>query len=93
LLTGHKVQTVQEAGWSSLSNGKLLRAASDAGFEALVTLDQSIPFQQNVALLPLGVVVIAAPSNRFADLEPLIPATLEALASIRPGTVLRVGAY
>lgn len=92
LLTGHKIQTVQQAGWSSLANGELLRAAAGAGFEAFVTVDQSIPFQQNVAVLPLAVVVLVARSNRFDDLEPLIPATLEALPKLRPGDVVRIGA-
>jgi len=53
---------------------------------------QNIPFQQNVAALKVGVVVIRAASSRMADLLPLIPALLAALDGIRPGELRRVGA-
>lgn len=90
-LTGHEVLTVQEAGWTSLTNGALLRAAVDAGYEAFVTVDQNIPFQQNLQNVVLGIVILAARSNRFEHLEPLIVETLAALSRIQPGDVLRVG--
>lgn len=90
-LTGHQVQTVQQAGWAALSNGALLRAAEAAGYAAFVTVDQSLPFQQNFSRIALGIVILVARSNRFADLEPLIPATLAALARIGPGELVRVG--
>jgi hypothetical protein len=37
LLTGHTVQTAQSRSWDTLSNGELLAAAEDAGFEVLLT--------------------------------------------------------
>ena len=92
LLSGYEVTTVQQAGWAALSNGALLRAAEAAGFTAFVTVDQSLPFQQNLAARALGTVILVAPSNRFGDLEPLVPATLAALSKVRPGDVVRVGA-
>jgi hypothetical protein len=33
----------------ALLNGKLLAAAENAGFDALITVDQNLPKQQNVA--------------------------------------------
>ena len=92
LLTGHQVQTVQQAGWSGLKNGALLRAAVEAGYEAFVTVDRSLPDQQTLSQFRLGVVILIAPSNRLSDLEPLLADTLAALASIRSGDVVRVGA-
>lgn len=86
------MQTVQEAGWTSLSNGELLRAAVEAGYDAFVTVDQNIPFQQNLTSLRLGIVILAARSNRFEDLQPLLAATLAALTGIKPGDVVRVSA-
>jgi hypothetical protein len=90
LLVDHEVSTVQEAGWSSLSNGALIRAAASAGYEALVTVDQSIPFQQNLQTARLGIVILAARSNRFEDLQPLLSATLAALATLQAGDIVRV---
>lgn len=47
LLPGHDVRTTAYQGWSGLSNGALLKAAEDAGFDAIITADQGIRYQQN----------------------------------------------
>ena len=90
LLSGHEVLTVQEAGWASLSNGALLRAAAAAGYEAFVTVDQNIEFQQNLKNTRLGVLILVARSNRFEDLKPLLAPAMRALAKLLPGSVVRV---
>jgi hypothetical protein len=59
-LRGHEVFTVHYLGWLSVSNGRLLQLAADAGFDALVTLDSGVPYQQNLATLPVGVVILTA---------------------------------
>lgn len=90
-LVGHEVQTVQKRGWSGLSNGDLLRAASGQ-FEVLVTGDRNLEFQQNPATLALAIIVLIAPNNRIETLRPLVPKVLEALRTIRPGQVIRITA-
>jgi hypothetical protein len=42
----------------------------------LIRVDRNLPFQQNLAVLDLAVVVLQAPSNRLADLQVLIPKIL-----------------
>lgn len=91
LLAGHDVSTVAQQGWASLSNGDLLRRAADT-FDVMLTADQNIEFQQNVSMLPLAVIVVAADSNRLESLEPLVPAILDALGKLKARTLLRVGA-
>ena len=91
-LTGHRVRTVQQEGWAGLTNGELLQRAADGGFEVFVTADQNLEFQQNLARARLGVVVLVAPSTALEDLRPLVPATLAAVATVRPGQVIRVAA-
>ena len=54
LLTGHDARTVTQMAWTSLSNGALLRQAAGT-FDALLTADQSIEFQQNLKTLPMAV--------------------------------------
>ena len=49
LLVGHDVHTVTQMGWTSLGNGALLRQAA-VKFDALVTADQNIEFQQNLKM-------------------------------------------
>src|SRR5215207_3754339 len=84
---GMEVLTVRERGWGSLSNGALL-AAAQSEFDALVTMDRNIPYQQNLASLTLGLVVIRAFNNRKATVEPLMPEVNRALAEIQPGQVI-----
>ena len=61
-LTDHSVRRVVEAGWSGVKNGKLLELAS-ADFVAFVTVDKNLPFQQNLATLPIALVVLDSVSN------------------------------
>ncbi len=78
-------------GWSSLTNGALLRQAADS-FDVLLTADQGVEFQQNLTELPLSVVVLVAPANRIAFLTPLIPELLTILETLPPRQLVRVGA-
>jgi hypothetical protein len=91
LLVGHFVSTVAGEGWTSLSNGALLRRAAEH-FDVVLTADQNIEFQQSLATLPVAVVVLVAESNRLESLEPLVPDLLEALKTLKSRTLLRVGA-
>lgn len=91
LLAGHDVRTVVQVGGASIENSELLRRAADA-FEVVITADQNLEFQQNLRTLPVAVVVLVAESNRLESLEPLVPALLDALKTLRPGELLRVGA-
>ena len=88
---GLECLTVQEAGWSGKENGELL-ALAESEFDVLVSIDQNIRYQQNLTGRRIAIVILRAPSNRLADLRPVFPACLEALRSIRPGTVAEVGA-
>ena len=90
-IIGHEVRTVPQEGWAGLQNGELLRRSAVAGFEAFITADQNLQYQQNLAGADLGVVILAARTNRLADLLPLVPELLLALERIRRGEVLRVG--
>lgn len=91
LLTGHDTSTVRDEGWTSLKNGDLLRRAAER-FDVLLTPDQNLEFQQNLALLPIAVVVMISDSNRLESLEPLVPNVLEVLKTLTPKTLVRVGA-
>jgi predicted nuclease of predicted toxin-antitoxin system len=91
-LPDHEVRTVQELGWAGTKNGALLRRAASDGFEAFVTVDRNLEFQQHVPGLGLAVVALGARSNDITDLEPLMPAVLTILPTLTPGQVVRVPA-
>ena len=88
-LADHTVRTVVEAGWSGVKNGKLLALAA-AEFDAFVTVDKNLPFQQNLAALPIALVVLDSVSNELPALLPLVPALLRELASLKPRTYVLV---
>ncbi len=89
-LVGHEVTTVIEAGFGGLENGELLRAAA-AEYDVLITVDRNLPFQQNIAALPIAVLLLLASGITYADLRPLIPQVIDKLSVIRPGEIHRVG--
>ena len=91
LIAGHEVSTVRDEGWSSVKNGKLLTLAATK-FDAFITADRNLEFQQNLAKLPLSVVVLVARKNRIQDLEPLLPELGQLLNHLPPRTLQKVGA-
>jgi hypothetical protein len=90
-LIGHDVHHVVDMGWSSKRNGELLRLMVVGRFEALLTVDQNLEFQQNLRAAGVGVIVVVARTNRLKELRPLVPAILDAIASITPGALVKVG--
>lgn len=90
LLPGHDVRTVPEMGGSGTKDGALLAAMTAAGFEVLVTVDQNLRYQQNLASSGVAVLVLKAASSRLADLAPLAPSALAALTMIAPGDLVEI---
>jgi len=77
LLTGFEIKTVQEQGWSGITNGALLRLA-EGKFEVLITSDQNLRYQQNLAERQLA--IIQLPTNQVpivVKLASKVQATLE----------------
>jgi hypothetical protein len=88
----HQVSSAAEMGWQTLRNGRLLAAAAAAQFEVLLTIDKNLKHQQNLATLPMTVVVMLAPTNRFGDLVVIVPAVEDALKTLQPRTLIEVPA-
>ena len=85
-LVGHEVITVQEAGWGGKKNGELLSLAAKT-YQVFITVDRNLYFQQNLSTLNIAVLVLAARTNRLADLRPLAPDVLLELSVLKPGQV------
>jgi hypothetical protein len=45
-------------GWDSLANGELIEAAENGGFDVMVSADQNLRYQQNLAGRRLALVVL-----------------------------------
>jgi predicted nuclease of predicted toxin-antitoxin system len=85
----HIVNTVQEQGWAGKRNGELMNLAQDE-FDAFVTMDRNIEYQQNLVGFNLSVILLRAPSNRLPDLIPIMPNLIPALQSPLPGRLLQI---
>ena len=81
-LFGHEVETAQERGWDALSNGELLDRAEETGFEALVTTDQGIRYQQNMTNRRVAVVVLM--NTAWPRISRRTEAVRQALNGIQP---------
>ena len=90
LFPGHDCQTARFANLAGLKNGRLLDAAEAVGFDILITVDQNIPDQQNLAGRRISLVILCGPTNRLSDLKLLVPAAISTLGSIGRGNVVRI---
>jgi hypothetical protein len=88
LFPGHDCQTARYAKLSGLKNGKLLSAAEDACFDVILTVDQNMPYQQNLSGRTISLIVLCAPTNQISALQPLIPSALAVLRFIERGEVV-----
>ena len=84
-IVGHDVKTARQMGWTTLKNGELLLLASQH-FDAFVTVDRNLSFQQKLGALPIRIIVLQARTNRLADLERLVPNLLRQIESAQPGS-------
>lgn len=91
LLPGHRTDTTHQRRWSDLDDGPLLDAA-ESEYDAFITMDQSLQFQQNLRGRQIRIVVIRAPRNNLPTLAPIAPAVLEVLGQMSPGQLRIVAA-
>lgn len=81
-LIDHIVQTAFELGWSNLENGALL-AAAEGTFDLLITTDQQLWHQQNLATRKISVLVLMTTS--WPRIKENLPKIIDALSIIRTG--------
>lgn len=91
LMPTNEVFTVSYLGWNGIENGELLALAGSKGFDALITTDRGMEYEQNTAALACSVIVLLASTNKVVDLHPLVPALLVALSSLKPKSFLKIG--
>lgn len=87
-LRGHDVTRTDELGWQGLDNGTLLAAAEDAGFELLITCDQNVRYQQNLAGRKLAVLILS--SNCWPLLRRVAAQIATAAELMQTGQVHRI---
>lgn len=81
-LTGHTVETAFERGWATLKNGDLLREAEAAEFALLITTDQNLQYQQNLAARRIAILVLT--STSWPRIRSVTAVVAQAVANIAP---------
>jgi hypothetical protein len=90
LLVGHDVFTVAFMKWRGIGNGKLLKLAADAGFDALITRDTGIEYEQNLTQLPCAVIMLKLRSNSVRSIRLAVPLLQEELDHFKPKTLVKL---
>ena len=75
------------AGLDRVSNGELIKAAEDRGFDALVTADRNLRYQQNLSNRKIAIVVL--PFGRW-PFQPQIQEVFEAVDGAKPGSYFEI---
>ncbi len=69
----------------------MLDRIPDGQFDAFITVDKSLRYQQNLRGRPFRIVLIRTHSNALEYLVPLVPQLMIALAEATPGDLRVVG--
>jgi len=84
-----EVLTVTDLGWSGKKNGELLRSMQEMEIAVLITGDKNLPYQQNIDAIPIIILVLDAPDNRYVSLLPFVALVTQHL-SASPALGLKV---
>jgi hypothetical protein len=69
----HDIYTAADKGWTGISNGKLLGLLIENKFDALLTFDKNLQYQQNFSKYSISVLILTAPDNSYLTLKSLVP--------------------
>ena len=75
----HQIFTVRDMGWNGKKNGELMKLLIENNFDALITFDKNLQFQQNFEKYQVPVIVLNAPENTYFTLQLLSPKVNELL--------------
>jgi predicted nuclease of predicted toxin-antitoxin system len=82
VLAQHSVKTTYERGWTELDNGRLL-ATAESQFDALITTDKNLSYQQNLAGRRLAILVL--PTTNWPQLRMHEAKIAAAVDALKPG--------
>jgi hypothetical protein len=81
-LAEFEISTAQEMGWGRVKNGDLLKLAEDK-FDAFLTSDQQLKYQQNLKDRKLAILVLS--TNRWPQVKARTQEIIAAVLALKPG--------
>ena len=86
-LSDHNISTAYEMQWTKLDNGALLKAA-ESDFDALVTTDQNLRYQQNLTGRRIAILIL--PTTSWPKIQAHTEQVRAAVDALRPGDVVEL---
>ena len=86
-LPGHVVVRVTQRGWGGIRNGDLL-ARAESEFDALITTDQNLVYQQNLKQRRIAILVLG--KGNWPQLKPHATRIARSLDQLKPGAFVEV---
>lgn len=84
-LPGHVIEFASSRGWDRLSNGDLIKAAEDSGFDVLLTTDANICYQQNLQDRRISIVVLTG-TTKWSRVRTQCGRIASAVSAATPGS-------
>ena len=88
-LAGHTVVAAKAKGWDRLANGALLKVAEEAAVDLLLTTDQRIRYQQNLAGRKIAIIVLAG-TTRWSRVRLHLDRVAAVVDAATPGSYTEV---
>lgn len=84
----HTVHVAEQLGWHRLANGLLIARAEAAGYELLISADQTIQYQQNLAGREIAIIVLM--KNDWSLIRQHVDDINAAIDGIQPGSYVEI---
>ncbi len=75
-------------GWSNIKNGASLICAEADGFDALVTTDQNLRYQQNLTGRKIGIAVLL--TTNWPRIRNHVVAVVQVIENLQPGSYIEI---
>lgn len=81
-----EIYTLHDKLWTGKSNGELLKLMMEEKFDALITFDKNLQYQQNFSKYPIAVLVLNAVDNDYETLKNLVSKIRHSISlGLKPG--------
>jgi hypothetical protein len=87
-LSNHHIETAFDKGWDNIKNGELLRRAEADGFDALITTDQNLRYQQNLTGRKIAIAVLMTTS--WPRIKNHVAAVVQIMDGLQPSDYIEI---
>ena len=87
ILAPHSISTAYEMGWARVENGDLLAAAEKA-FDAFITTDKNLRYQQNLSGRQLA--ILALPTTSWPEIQKHLGLISDVVNALKPGDFIEL---